>query len=327
MRLNQFFELSMVLDQETFFCYLERLQQKSKRSEEGDGEYVDHSTEQNGIRVIYHNKQYRKKIKIIVCPEAMTGDAEPEPKELVRKLSKEIDRYFDHHFCLDDFILSSTIIISDFDMGSRKTVQEYLNVLRRIGRVKGFSPSEYQLPEKKDSFCLEGNSNGINFRIYNLESALECQYEKNMTQKQIRKAVRGAEGILRAEVRLEKPKAVQIYADTENTSVQIVKLSTHRKDVFIDVFKKIVPFGDFYKKAEAEEIIRKQVKDSRLKRKMLRLFSLIPEKKSLYLAQKTMEYRNMDKVMDAFAEIKLSPVTISKRDSFRKLENMYLYIC
>ena len=60
---------------------------------------------------------------------------------------------------------------------------------------------------------------------------------------------------------------------------------------------------------------------------MFRLVSLIPEKKSLYLAQKTMEYRNMDKVMDAFAEIKLSPITISKRDSFRKLENMYLYIC
>ena len=60
---------------------------------------------------------------------------------------------------------------------------------------------------------------------------------------------------------------------------------------------------------------------------MLRLVELIPEKKSLYLAQKAMECRNMEKVVEAFAKINLSPVTISKRQDAKGMENLYTYLC
>ena len=59
---------------------------------------------------------------------------------------------------------------------------------------------------------------------------------------------------------------------------------------------------------------------------MLRLVELIPEKKSLYLAQKAMECRNMEKVMEAFAKINLSSVTISKRQEVKYLKNIYEYL-
>ena len=58
---------------------------------------------------------------------------------------------------------------------------------------------------------------------------------------------------------------------------------------------------------------------------MLRLLDLIPEKKSLLQAQKTMQCRRMDEVMDAFAKIGLSPVTISKRDTVQCNKNLYQY--
>ena len=58
---------------------------------------------------------------------------------------------------------------------------------------------------------------------------------------------------------------------------------------------------------------------------MLRLVELIPEKKSLYLAQRAMEYRNMEKVVEAFAKINLSPVTISKRHEMKYLRSLYSY--
>lgn len=56
---------------------------------------------------------------------------------------------------------------------------------------------------------------------------------------------------------------------------------------------------------------------------MLRLVELIPEKKSLYLAQKSMNCRNMEKVMEAFARIHLSPVTIVKRQNIGYLTELY----
>jgi len=59
---------------------------------------------------------------------------------------------------------------------------------------------------------------------------------------------------------------------------------------------------------------------------MLRLVELIPEKKSLYLAHKAMECRNIEKVMGAFAKINLSPVTISKRQDIKRLENISSFV-
>ncbi len=89
---------------------------------------------------------------------------------------------------------------------------------------------------------------------------------------------------------------------------------------------RIVPYGDFYKKDKAVEIIRSEVEDIRLRRKMLRLLVLIPEKKSLYLAQKAMNCRNIEKIMEAFAKIDVSPVTISKRHNVKQLKNIYKYL-
>lgn len=95
--------------------------------------------------------------------------------------------------------------------------------------------------------------------------------------------------------------------------------------MFLATFARIIPFGNFYKKDKAIEIVWQEVKDSVVKRKMLRFLTLIPEKKSLHLAQKAMNCRNIEKVMDAFAKINLSPVTISKRQETRHLENLYSY--
>lgn len=93
----------------------------------------------------------------------------------------------------------------------------------------------------------------------------------------------------------------------------------------MDTFIRIVPFGDFHKKDAAYEIVRSEITDNIIRRRMLRLLTLIPEKKSLYLAQKEMNCRNVDKVMEAFTKISLSPVTISKRHKIKHLDNLYSY--
>lgn len=93
----------------------------------------------------------------------------------------------------------------------------------------------------------------------------------------------------------------------------------------MDTFARVVPYGDFRKKEAAVEIIRREVEDSVMRRKMLRLVALIPEKKSLRLAQRAMNCRDVEKVMETFAKINLSPVTISKRHDVKHLENLYSF--
>lgn len=316
----------MVLDHDRFHKLFKRACGKAKSMENMEDEYIDRSIEEKGVTVIYRDSQYKRKIKLIVNVDRLLDGNKPDPNRILRKLNKQIGEYFEYKYTLEDFFISGMRIAVDTNVGTHNDVEAYLQVLRRIGRVKGFSPVRYECFEKVDSFCLEGNSNGIDFMIYNLEGLYRQLNEDHSKHKKLKSMIRGAEGILRAEVRLTKTKTVRIYADKEDISAQIISLSEKCQDIFLETFVKIIPYGDFYKKGKAEEIIRAEIKDDRLRRRMLRLVALIPEKKSLYLAQKAMDCRNIEKVMRAFAKINLSPLTISKRQDVKFLKNVYEYL-
>lgn len=324
MYINQIFELSMILNNDKFQEVLNRAYDKNDYLDENGKEYIDRSLESKGIVVTYRDSQYKKKVKLIVNSRLLLDCNKPDPDKIARKLEKRIGEYFDHKYQIEDFTLSAMILCADIDVHNRENVSAYLKVLQRIGRVKGFSPVSYECFENVYSFCLEGNSNGIDFMIYDLEGLYERQLnENNIGRKSFKTAIKESKGTLRAEVRFTKTKTVRIYADKEDISAQIIILSEKCQDIFLEIFERIIPYGDFYKKGKAEEIIWAEIKDNRLRRRMLRLVALIPEKKSLYLAQRAMDCRNMEKVMEAFAKINLSPVTISKRHGVRYLKNFY----
>ena len=324
MYINQIFELSMVLDHERFHQVFKHIHNKNGYMEKKEDEYIDQSLEEKGITVIYRDTSYKKKIKLIVNTGQLLNGCESDPDKVTRKLNKRIGEYFGFKYKLDDFILSGMRLVMDINVGTHDAVMAYLKVLRRINRVKGFSPVSYECFEDVDSFCLDGNSNGIEFMIYDLEGLYRKQFkEGDIGRKRFKELVKESEGILRTEVWLAKTKAVRVYAKGEDIFRQIINLCEKRQDIFLEIFARIIPFGDIYKKGKAEEIIRSEIKDTRLRRRMLRLVELIPEKKSLYLAQKAMECRNMEKVVEAFAKINLSPVTISKRQDVKWLKNIY----
>lgn len=324
MYINQIFELSMVLDNKRFYQVFKHVYNKNGYMEKKEDEYIDKSLEEKGIPVIYRDSQYKKKIKLFVNIGRLLNGCEFDPNKVARKLNKRIGEYFDFKYKLDDFILSGMRLVTDTNVGSHENVQAYLKVFRRISRVKGFSPVSYECFEDVDCFCLDGNSSGVEFMIYDLVGSYRKQLKEGDTgRKRFKGLIKESEGILRTEVRLAKTKAVRVYAGEKDIFRQIINLSEKRKDIFLEIFVRIIPFGDFYKKGKAEEIIWREIKDARLRRRMLRLVELIPKKKSLYLAQKAMECRNMEKVMEAFAKINLSPVTISKRHGMRYLKNFY----
>ena len=325
MYINQIFELSMVLDHERFHKVFKYANGKMKFMENMEDEYIDRTIEGKGVMIIYRDSRYKKKIKLIVNVERLLDSNKSDPEKIVRKLNKRIGEYFEYKYTLDDFFISGMRIAVDINVGTHNDVEAYLKVLRRIGRVKGFSPVRYECFENVDSFCLEGNSNGIEFMIYDLEGLYRQLNENDIKHKKLKSMIRESEGILRAEVRLTKTKTVRIYADKEDISAQIIALSEKCQDIFLEIFERIIPYGDFYKKGKAEEMIRAEIKDDRLRRRMLRLVELIPEKKSLYLAQKTLNCRNMEKVVEAFARINLSPITISKRHEIKHLRSLFSY--
>ncbi len=324
MYVNLFFELSKVLDNEKFHKTLNRAYKRAGYLDENENGYIDQSMALKGIVVKYQDSQYKKKVKLTVNANLVSDSGEIDTERFIRKLDKRMKEYFEYRYQMEDFSLAGAILTVDIDVEDHENVLAYLKVLQRIGRVKGYSPSGYDCFEEKDCFCLDGNSNGIELMVYDLEEMLaECLKKVGTGRKKTGSIIGAVKGILRAEVRLTKPKAIRAYANAVKISDQISGLAANRKDIFLDVFAQIVPFGDYYKKDKAVEIIQEKVKDSIMRRKMLRLLALIPEKKSLYLAQKAINCRNTKKIMDSFAKINVSPVTLSKRHNVKYLKNLY----
>lgn len=327
MYLNQIIELSMVLDNEKFQKVLNRAYNQSTNIDENGNEVIDQSIADKGVVVTYRDSQYKKKVKLIVNTSLVLDFETPAPDRLIRKLEKRISEYFHSEYLLEDFTLSGMILMSDINIDSQEQVSAYIKVLQRIGKVKGFSPSSFEGIDESISFCLDGNSNGIEFMLYDLTGAIVDRHvNAGASQKKLKSIIKKSEGILRVEVRLTKPKAIRTYTDETDTARQLAELTKNSQDIFLDTFTRIVPFGDFYKKDKAVELIQSQVLDSVLRRRMLHLLMLIPEKKSLLLAQKAMNYRRIDDVMETFAKINVSPITISKRHDVKQLKCLYSYL-
>jgi hypothetical protein len=300
------FKLSLVLDTEKFSKLLNKAQDKIETSDEN--EYADRSIASKGIVIIYRDSQYKKKVKLIVNPAQVQDGDEPDPEKLIRKLEKRVSDYFDSKYGLDDFDLTGICLTTDINVGDHWKVTAYLKILQRIGKVKGFSPSKDSRFDDEISFCLDGNSNGIKFKAYEL----------NDNKK-----------IIRFEVCLTTMDVIRSCFNETSTSKLILCMVVRGEDIFMDTFRHIVPVGDYYKKGKAEKLIYERIKDARMRIKMLRLVTLIPVKKSLLLAQKALNARYSKKIreiMNTFEGIKVSPITISKRHDVKKLECLYSYL-
>lgn len=298
---------------------------------------VDAFLASSGITIEYHKCEFRKIIRLRINPSEILGGndlklwkpSNSNINKLIAKLEIHIDRYFDSEYELNDFTLTRVEFTANINVG-KANVPAYINLMHKIGKVKKFSPkyskTDYSIGkiDKEHSFDLEGNSNDIDFTIYDKEADLRKKNKDNKSKK--------AKGVLRIEVRLKKRKAVRqaIYNSIDksnmDTDEEIKIIAGISSDTFMDTFVDIVPFGDFYRLNDAEELVHSSNFKKNQKEKMLHLLRLIPEKKSLYLALKELNVRRFDDIMGMFAELNVSPVTISKRESIGYLENLYNYV-
>lgn len=283
-------------------------------------DFDDDSLMGKGLLFSYLNHPYRgkqKRILLSVSPSVVIGKDErklwtPSPDNISRlcdALEKHISNYFNGKYSLDAFKISHVQIAADIDVGSSSLVLDYIKLLHSIGRVKCFSPIKHDRNgyriERKQCFALKGNSNGIEFRA--------GQSKHN-------------ESVLRVIVELTKPSTIRAYTGEADIIKQISALAKNCEPILMDTFGYIIPPGDHYKKPKAEKLIYELVSDGRRRRRMLRLLTLIPEKKSLHLALKSLNYRNFMDVMADFETIGLSPITISKRHDVKELKSLYSHI-
>ena len=325
-------ELSLSIEADTFKELLNNAKENAKMSyckvRSTEYGYFDEALLDKGVKVEYHNGNKRK-VKLIVVPDIVLENDDPvdswKPSNknismLLENLDELIKRYFEYEYELKDFKLSqisfagSTKFESTEEIKAKTKVAAYIRMLNSIGYVKNYSPkfqkSNKQF-DKERSFDLVGNSNGIELSIFD---------KKAVT------GMKGTKGTLCVVVRLTSQDAIRGCTDYDDTVKRIADLAANSMNICAKVILKIIPFGDNVKHLRAKKIIEEKVADKTMKKKMLRLVELIPIKKSLLLAQKQLNDRNIDEIMTKFASIGLSPVCISKRQEIEYLENLYAYL-
>ena len=285
---------------------LEQLTQNVCVSLLPDEEHVDNTYRHKGIVAIYQNSQYKKKVRLLVEPAAVSPTYLDDDERLIHKLRKRLQRIFDKRLSLDDFTLTGASITTELDVGKQTLVKAYMAVLRRVGNVKGFTLRSDCLIGRTPTFLhWQGNSNATDLIL--------SQSDRT--------------GVIQAEVRLLKNKAIRAFIRHDDDKAEQIIESTRRAEtIFKEVFSWIIPFGDFCKKKLAVDRIRGDVRNASSRRKMLRLLDLIPKKKSLLLGLKASGCRNPRSLLLDFAKIYLSPVTISKRQKITRLDNLYTYL-
>ena len=321
-------ELTMDADKDTFHRWRDSVRGNMTYN---DIENKDFALVKDGVTVWYHKTEFKTKIKLHVNPSKALGLDDlvklwkPSHKNIVdflTTLDELIGSYFDDEYGIKDFKLTRIDFTKNIHLDDSKKVSAYIRFMHNIRKVKGFSPKDWRHYEDYDedlSFDLEGNSNGVEFTAYDKAAALRNQNEK-------KERLEKAKGILRVEVKLTTQKAIRGYTDEVNTVDRIGKLCEQSKEIFLETFFRVMPFGDLYRKDKVVKIVQENVTDKHLKRKMLRLVELIHKKKSLYLAQKELNDRNIDRIMEEFYKHNVSPVCISKRHDIKHLKSLYTFI-
>lgn len=340
------FELTLETNSTLFNKLLSSAYKKAKKNKNRVGSSTKHSTgdvriddafSSKGITIEYHNYEFRKMIKLCVNPSKILGGNDiklwnPNVYNIATvldSLNDYIEDYFDSDYTMDDFSLTRIDFTANLDVG-RKNVLPYINLMHKIGKIKGFShkyeKTDYDTGRinKEHSFDLKGNTNNIEFTVYDKENDLK---KKNKIKKSLK-----AKGILRIEIRLKKRKAITkalsefMNASALTTEEEFELLALNSKNVFGKWLVMVIPFGNYYKLKKAEEIIASADIKKKKREKMLSLLRLVPKKKSLYQAIKELKLRDIDEILELFAKLNVSPITISKREDISFLENLYNYL-
>ena len=312
-----FFELTLALDTKAFRRQLDRAYKNADKMDcriyPVGFDHVDESHLSNGIGIRYYDNKH-KKIRFVIYPGLVIGDN--DLSELWKPNSDNISRlreglvsfvsgYFNSDYELNDFKLTRVDYAVDINVGSRERVYDYMKLLKGIRRVKLFSPIKDPKHDGTSFFGLKGRTNGVEFRAYDLK------YDKK----------------IRVEVRLLTKGVIRAYCDESDTSKQIKAMSKNSKHILMDTIQYVIPRGDHYKLKRTQELVTANVDDKTLRNKMIRILELVARKKSsLWSAQKAVNVRNIIDIMDKFAEIGLSPITLGKRYKGKRIESLYNYM-
>ena len=213
----------------------------------------------------------------------------------------------------------------NIDVGSQEAVDTYLKLLNyKSGSRGGYKIQNINSPNgySENEFLTENRAVGISISVYNKKAQLlDINREKEAER---------AEGILRVEVQLKRHKTIKNLFSAKFTNPEIIKTALlHSREIMADILAKAIPQGDYYRLADAIDLVSNNVDKEKMVMRMVRLLELTSKKHSTSLAKEALfsedkklsnqYYRNM---LEEFGDLNLNTVTLGRKCSFDYLKGL-----
>lgn len=287
-----------------------------------------------GIRVVLKTTLIGGYLKFIISLNDLLGTDDKlsliDPQHIQEALNSAdtmLTGEFGEDFAINNLELSRVDYCINVNVESSENVRAYIKQLYRCDMKKGYKVIGLECPDfdSTKGYTARNDIAGTEISFYDKQKQLEQrQYEDSER----------ASGILRIELRLTKSKAVKEHTEgCINNHERIVYCIGNSRREILEVIRQLIPDGDYYTMKEARAMVRKSVKNQKLRERMLEMLKLTKKLGSIRLAKKEIrdkdpkikhEYFNM--MMEEFENIGVNPVVLDKKMGVSTLPSLFRYL-
>lgn len=287
-----------------------------------------------GIRVVLKKTKLGGYLKFIISLNDLLSSDDKlsliDPQHIQEALNSAdtmLTGEFGEDFAINNLELSRVDYCINVNVGSGENVRAYINLLYRCDMRKGYKVIGLECPDfdSTKGYTARNDIVGTEISFYDKQKQLEQRKYEDSER---------ASGILRIELRLTKSKAVKEHTEgCINNHERIVYCIGNSRREILAVVRQLIPDGDYYSMKEARAIVRKSVKNQKLRKRMLEMLMLTKKLDSIRLAKKELrdkdpkikhEYFNI--MMEEFENIGVNPVVLDKKLGGSTLASLFRYL-
>ena len=300
---------------------------------ENEDQYYAGIFQGTGIRVFLKRTKISGYYDFILSLNELIGGAgsfqliRPEDLQLALDTAEEmLVREFGEEFSINKLELYRVDHCINLNVGTSESVREYIYLLYRSEMKKGYKILSDDTPDfdVNKSFTVRNNDEGIEVSFYDKKKELEqhnCEAEN-------------AEGILRVELRILRRKPLERQTPdcaTNRERIACCMRASRRK--IVGIAHTLLLDADYYPYKKACGIVKKQVENKMLRKRMLDMLKLTKKEFSVRKAKEKLfelhpklkhEYYNM--MIEKFESIGVNVVTLDKYSDVKFLPSLFGYL-
>ena len=302
-------------------------------SNENEDEHYAGIFQGKGIRVILKRTKISGYYDFIISLNNLLGTEEnfrlirPENLQLALDTAEEmLVGEFGEEFSINNLVLYRVDQCINLNVGTSENVREYIYLLYRSEMKKGYK-------------VLSGNSSDFDvnnsYTVRNIDEGLEVSfYDKKKELEQRNCEADNAEGTLRVELRILRRKALERQTPncaTNRDRIECCMRASRSK--IVGIAHMLLLDADYYPYKKACGMVKKQVANKKLRKRMLDMLKLTKKEFSVRKAKEKLfelhpklkhEYYNM--MIEKFESIGVNVVTLDKDNEVKSLPSLFEYL-